>query len=253
MLTVISGDPGEVTVAPTTLVFSSVTWEVAQTVFLAGADDWLLDGDQTTEVTVSVRTADSDSRFAAVPVQTVFITTIDNGYHGWQNQLEPRDVDGSGIVAPLDVLILINYINAHPNEPILPVTPPPPPYLYYDVDDDGACTPADVLRVINHINNQLARLPASGEGALPPVPPASNQPTAVSREDRTPARPQSPSRVPQARENARAIVAKELHRQPGLDPDRRPAPDDFVVALPGLDALLADLAADIAGAWREAE
>ena len=78
---------------------------------------------------MSVRTTDSDSQFAAVPDQTVFVTTIDNGYHGWQNQLEPCDVDGSGIVAPLDVLILINYINAHPNDPILPAVPPAPPYL----------------------------------------------------------------------------------------------------------------------------
>ena len=105
--------------------------------------------------------------------------------------------------------------------------------------------------VISQINNQLAGSPASGEGFLPLVPPAADQPTAVSLGDRTPARPLSPRRIPQAWENARALVAKEPRRAPGLDPDRRPASDDFAVALAGLDALLPDLAADIASVWYE--
>jgi 6-phosphogluconolactonase (cycloisomerase 2 family) len=253
VLTVASGNTGEVTAEPSILVFTHEAWHLAQTVFLAGVDDGLEDGDQTTEITVSVRTADSDSQFAAVPDATVLVTTVDNGHHGWQNAVEPCDVDGSGAVEPVDVLILINYINSHPNNPILPVTPPPPPYLYYDVDNDGACTPADVLRVINQINNQLVGSLASGEGSLPLVPSAANLRTLVSRGDWTPARPLSPRRIPQAWENARPIVAKALRREPGLDPDSRPAPEDLAVALAGLDAILPDLAADIAGAWSEAE
>jgi hypothetical protein len=179
--------------------------------------------------------------------------TVDNGHHGWQNTVEPCDVDGAGTVAPLDVLILINYINAHPNNPILPVTPPPPPYLYYDVDNDGACTPADVLRVINHINNQLAGSLASGEGSLPLVPSAANLRTIVSRGAWTPARPLSPRRIPQAWEVAPPMVAREPRRDPGLDPCSRPAADDLDAALAGLDAILPDIAADIAGARCKAE
>ena len=60
------------------------------------------------------------------------------------------------------MLTIINYINAHANDPSLP--PPPaasPPF--YDVDDDGLCRPGDVLLVINYINNH-GTVGGEGEG-----------------------------------------------------------------------------------------
>ena len=77
----------------------------------------------------------------------------------WQNQRNQFDVDGDGDVIPLDVLILINYINAHPSGalPDSPQLPPP----YYDINNDGFCTPLDVLLVINYINSHPI---GSGEG-----------------------------------------------------------------------------------------
>jgi hypothetical protein len=71
----------------------------------------------------------------------------------WHNATNPWDVDGKGTVIPLDVLIIINYINSHPGSASLPAPPQMPP-PYYDVNNDGRCTPLDVLLVINHINNQ---------------------------------------------------------------------------------------------------
>jgi hypothetical protein len=74
------------------------------------------------------------------------------------------DNNGNGVVAPLDALIVINYINSQPGDPSLPpVTPPevdpgdPPPSFsagppYPDVTGDDVCTATDVLAVIDHIN-----------------------------------------------------------------------------------------------------
>jgi hypothetical protein len=90
----------------------------------------------------------------------------------WHNTKKPCDVNGNGSVTPLDVLLVINYINAHPGDSSLPPLPiRPPPYL--DVNNDNACTPADVLEVINCINGDLG---SSGEGeaavaGAPAVPP----------------------------------------------------------------------------------
>ncbi len=86
------------------------------------------------------------------------------------------------------MLILINYINAHPNAPVLPAAPAQPPAYFYDVDNDNACTPADVLLVINDINNRMAGSLAGGEAPLSLVWPvadsgwASPQPRLVSPE-----------------------------------------------------------------------
>ena len=76
----------------------------------------------------------------------------------WHNLAKPHDVTGDGRVTPLDVLTVVNYVNAHPGESLLPPPPVPVP-AYYDVNDDGRCTALDVLLVINYLNSGLA-----GEG-----------------------------------------------------------------------------------------
>jgi methionine-rich copper-binding protein CopC len=70
---------------------------------------------------------------------------------GWQNPRHPCDVNDDGYITPVDVLLLINDINAHgPRELTAPPTPTPPPFL--DPTGDGWIGPIDVLRVINCIN-----------------------------------------------------------------------------------------------------
>jgi hypothetical protein len=80
---------------------------------------------------------------------TVVVTNI------WHNYAIPYDVDGNGRVEPLDVLLVINYINAHPGSTAPPASPESPA-RYYDVadgpDGDGQITPLDVLTIINYIN-----------------------------------------------------------------------------------------------------
>ena len=81
----------------------------------------------------------------------------------WQNPVNTFDVNADGGVAPLDVLIVINFINAHPGQPLLP-----PRYdavlPFYDVSGDDSCDAVDVLIVINYINSNVLRSPA-GETA----------------------------------------------------------------------------------------
>jgi hypothetical protein len=73
----------------------------------------------------------------------------------WSNNFVPTnptnamDVDGDGLVTPLDVLTLVNTINTRGVGPI----PTPPEFLgYLDVNANGQIDPLDVLRVINVLN-----------------------------------------------------------------------------------------------------
>lgn len=86
----------------------------------------------------------------------------------WHNVQFPCDVDGSGRVDALDVLIVINYLNSHPGDPSLPAPPASGP-PFYDVDDSGDVTPLDVLLAINYINSHPG---AAGEGEFAPAFPA---------------------------------------------------------------------------------
>jgi len=53
VLSIVSGDTAQVTVHPATLTFTSSNWDTWQAVTLTGVDDDVIDGDQTTMVTVS--------------------------------------------------------------------------------------------------------------------------------------------------------------------------------------------------------
>lgn len=87
----------------------------------------------------------------------------------WCNPVDPFDVSGNGRVEPLDILAVINYVNAHPGQATLPPrrTPDEP---YYDVTEDNRVTALDVLSLINYLN--LRDIP-SGEGESKPAPTAS--------------------------------------------------------------------------------
>ncbi len=161
VLDVASGDTGEATASPTALTFTPDDWNSPQTVTVTGVDDPDRDGSQVTPLTVGVDDGNSDGQFGGVGSQTVSATTIDDDV-SWHNAGIPFDVDGNGRVDAADVLTIINYLNAHSDDPTLPPPPAEPP-PYYDVNGDGLCTAADVLAVINYINSY--GLPTtSGEG-----------------------------------------------------------------------------------------
>jgi hypothetical protein len=81
-LTVASSDMGEAIAETATLIFTSATWDVPQTVTVTGIDDDVADGSQTSTIEVSVDTANSDATFDTVTPQTVLVTTADNDTPG---------------------------------------------------------------------------------------------------------------------------------------------------------------------------
>jgi hypothetical protein len=91
---------------------------------------------------------DNDGFFSNEALVTITVIEVPD-YH---NVALPADVNNSGNVSPVDVLILINYINQVGFElPPAPMPPATPPY-YYDVDGDGFVTPKDVILVVNYLN-----------------------------------------------------------------------------------------------------
>ena len=83
VINVSSGDTGEATVSPAGLTFTSGNWNTAQTVTVTGVDDALVDGLQTTTITLSVNDAGSDDSFDPLPDQTIAVATIDDDAPGF--------------------------------------------------------------------------------------------------------------------------------------------------------------------------
>jgi|GEM_PF-2015637 len=77
-LSVTSTNLDAATVAPETLTFDETDWDVPQTVTVTGANDLVVDEDETGTITVSVEDASSDAAFGMVEDQTVEVTTTDN-------------------------------------------------------------------------------------------------------------------------------------------------------------------------------
>ena len=68
------------------------------------------------EYRIRVRSADAEGRYTERAL-TVYVAAR------WQNAVDPWDVDGSGGLEALDVLLVVNYINTHPGS----VDPPSGP------------------------------------------------------------------------------------------------------------------------------
>jgi streptogramin lyase len=88
-------------------------------------------------------------------------------YRPWTNERRPADLEGEGDLSPyvslddedvtaLDVLLIINYINAHLGDTSLHDPSEVSQRGYVDADADGQITAADVLFVINYINSHLS-------------------------------------------------------------------------------------------------
>ena len=83
VLDVLSGDPGEATASPTSLTFTTANWNVVRTVTVTGINDSLVDGTQTSVITIRVNDAASDNNFDPLPDQTVSVATTDNDLPGF--------------------------------------------------------------------------------------------------------------------------------------------------------------------------
>lgn len=69
----------------------------------------------------------------------------------WQNAINPRDVNASGLVTPLDVLLVVNKLNAGEGG-LLPTRTTGSQEPLCDVNGDGMLTPLDALLVVNALN-----------------------------------------------------------------------------------------------------
>jgi hypothetical protein len=88
--------------------------------------------------------------------------------HAWHNTELADDVDGDNAIAPIDALLVINYINSNTSDQIPAGAHDGPPYI--DVDNDGFIAPKDALHVINTINAGHAQSVPAGEGEPPASP-----------------------------------------------------------------------------------
>ena len=85
-------------------------------------------------------------RFAIEMLETRYLCASD-----WQNAVNPLDVDSSGIVQPLDALVVINDLNANGSRQ-LPARSETPTAPLCDTNGDGFASPIDALLVINELN-----------------------------------------------------------------------------------------------------
>jgi hypothetical protein len=121
----------------------------------------------TREVTVGVGQVVVDVNFGQQRAQA-----------GWQNSENRFDVNGDGLVTPLDALLIIIDMNANGMRVLgeLPSGEFPPAMV--DVNGDGILTPLDALEVIIYLNSGAiagqgespagATPPPAGEDSLPP-------------------------------------------------------------------------------------
>ncbi len=186
---------------------------------------------------------------------TLTLTVLKNDFP-WSPVL-PRDVDGNGMVQAVDVLIVINEINARGIRP-LPVPPPAIPAFCFDAAPNNVIEAADVLAVINHINSHSAAadeaesaadaLLAAAESCRWPVGPRERvgDETVGSQPNLGPLKsPRRSDPVPATTMPARPGRSAEFHAAARSES----ASDDALTSL-ALDDVLADIAEDVfAATW----
>jgi hypothetical protein len=91
---------------------------------------------------------------------------VDTSFLFWQNPRNRFDVNDDDNVEPLDVLQLVNFINANGSGALqIPPGPDaPPPFV--DVSGDNRVAPIDALQLINEINNSIGQGEGEGIAAL---------------------------------------------------------------------------------------
>jgi hypothetical protein len=102
---------------------------------------------------------------AALPVVGNFDPPVGSGAlidNPASNLLDPLDVNHDGNVSPLDVLMVVNYLNAHSSN--LPPTGGFALPSYLDVTTDGNVTALDALIIINRLNASPESSVVSAEG-----------------------------------------------------------------------------------------
>jgi hypothetical protein len=79
----VASDATEATVSPSSLTFTPANWSTPQIVGVTGVDDSVVDGSQTSSVTVSVNDAASNDAFDPLADRVVDVATADNDVVGF--------------------------------------------------------------------------------------------------------------------------------------------------------------------------
>ena len=115
VITITSSDTGEATVT-STLTFTPANWDTPQVATITGVDDDIIDGSQTSTITVSIDDANSDDDFDAVADQTVSVSTTDDDVAGFTvaETEGSTGVDESGTTDTITVVL-----NAQPTSDVV--------------------------------------------------------------------------------------------------------------------------------------
>ncbi len=84
------------------------------------------------------------------------------------NALLPGDTNGDGRITPLDVLLIINDLNAFGSRQV--ARPPIREGVFLDVNHDGVITPLDALLIINYLNTGSAAGEPTGTASTTALP-----------------------------------------------------------------------------------
>jgi len=102
-----------------------------------------------------------------VDSSTSFNVRVATDPYPWRNPFLRWDVNNDSIVAPNDVLVIVNYLNAAGSGSLLWRETQAAGAPFYDVHADNILAPNGALEVVNYINSQIAQLhtaASSGEG-----------------------------------------------------------------------------------------
>ncbi len=81
----------------------------------------------------------------------------------WQNPSGSLDVNADGFVSPIDILLIINYLNSGQPTFLPNANVAPPPYL--DPSGDERVSALDIILIINYLNERNASAEGEGLGA----------------------------------------------------------------------------------------
>ncbi|MGK5094255.1 M6 family metalloprotease domain-containing protein, partial [Deltaproteobacteria bacterium TL4] len=109
-LGVSSSNTSEGTVFPTSLTFTTATWNINQTVTVTGVDDNIVDGDQTFSVVLSAATSNDGNFNNQIPAM-VRVTNVDNDHPGFTLTSISGNTTEAGGTATFAV-----RINGHPSD-----------------------------------------------------------------------------------------------------------------------------------------
>lgn len=86
----------------------------------------------------------------------------------WQNQVDRFDVNNDGHIVPLDVLLMVNEIDATGPGKLAPPTGTSLQGPFWDCDGDNYFAPIDILQVVNRVEelHGQGNSQAEGEGSI---------------------------------------------------------------------------------------